>query len=91
MHLHNLMEDRVINIVNELLRGKNNICTCNRCKLDIAALTLNNLKPRYVVTGKGKLYAKTNMMNHQFDVDIIKEVTKSVSIVTANIHHEEED
>ena len=91
MHLHNIMEDEILNIINEILSNRKDICTCDRCKLDIAALTLNKLKPIYVVTGKGELYAKTDMMNNQFDVDIIKEVTKSVEIVNTNPHHGEGD
>ncbi len=50
--LHNLIEDEVIRITNELLKDREDICTCDKCKLDIAAIALNNLKPKYVVNRK---------------------------------------
>ena len=88
MKLHNLMEDEVIYIINELLKNREDICTCDKCKLDIAAITLNNLKPKYVVTEKGGLFAKVETLNYQFDVDLIKEVTKAAKIVGDEPQHE---
>lgn len=88
MKLHNLMEDEVIRIINELLKDREDMCTCDKCKLDIAAITLNNLKPKYVVTEKGGLFAKVEILNCQFDVDLIKEVTKAAKIVGDEPQHE---
>lgn len=88
MKLHNLMEDEVIRIINELLKDREDMCTCDKCKLDIAAITLNNLKPKYVVTEKGGLFAKVETLNYQFDVDLIKEVTKAAKIVGDEPQHE---
>ena len=81
MKLHNLMEDEVIRIIDEFLKDREDICTCDKCKLDIAAIALNNLKPKYVVTEKGSLFAKVDILDYQFDVDLIKEVTKAAKIV----------
>lgn len=87
MRLHNIMEDRVINITDDLMKGEKDFCTCDRCKLDVIALSLNSIKPRYVVTEKGELYGRTNMMNSQFDVDIVKEVTRSIDRVRKSPRH----
>lgn len=88
MELRNLMEDEVIYTINRLLKDKKNICTCDKCKLDIAAIVLNNLKPKYVVTDKGELYGKVNTLDFQFDADLIKEIVKAVKIVGAEPRHE---
>lgn len=92
MELKNLMEEEVVKTVEKLLEGKKNTyCSCKKCKLDITAIALNNLKPRYVVTEKGKLYGKLDTMDYQFDVDIIQEVTKAMEIVGKNPHHHRKD
>ena len=31
MELHNLLEDEVSNIINKLLKDKEDICTCDKC------------------------------------------------------------
>lgn len=88
MKLHNLIEDEVIRITNELLKDREDICTCDKCKLDIAAIALNNLKPKYVVTEKGGLFGRVDTLNYQFDVDLIKEITKAIKIVGNEPQHE---
>lgn len=91
MELKNLMEDEVMYIVNQLLSERKDMCTCNKCKLDIAAIALNVLPPRYVVTEIGKLYGKVDNMSYQLDVDIITEVTKAIEIVKNSPHHNRKD
>lgn len=88
MKLHNLVEDEVIRITNELLKNRDDVCTCDKCKLDIAAIALNNLKPRYVVTEMGGLLGRVNTMDCQFDVDLIKEITKAIEIVGSEPQHD---
>lgn len=89
MELHNLIEDEVVYTINKLLKEiEDDICTCDRCKLDMAAIALNNLKPKYVVTEKGSLYGKLDILDYQFDVDLIKEVTKAIQTVGESPHHE---
>ena len=88
MELRNLIEDEVIYTINRLLKDRKDICTCDKCKMDIAAITLNNLKPKYVITEKGKLYGKIDTIDYQFDADLIREIVKAIKIVGDNPHHE---
>ena len=88
MGLKNLMEEEVIYTINKLLKNREDMCTCYKCKLDIAAIALNALPPKYVVTEIGKLYGKVCNMNYQFDVDVIAEVTKSIDKVRSSPHHD---
>ncbi|QQY80601.1 competence protein ComFB [Keratinibaculum paraultunense] len=89
MNLKNLKEKQVMDVIDKILKNRDDVCKCNKCKLDIAAIALNNLKPKYVVTEKGSLYAKSNILDYQYDVDLIKEVTKAIEIVKEKPRHDE--
>lgn len=88
MKLHNIMEDKVADITNRLMKGDQDLCTCDRCKLDVIALALNEVQPKYVVTDKGSLYGRANLMTNQSDADIIKEVTRAIDIVRESPRHD---
>ncbi|NLV76509.1 MAG: late competence development ComFB family protein [Tissierellia bacterium] len=88
MKLKNLKEKQVMDTIDRIIRERDDICDCDRCRLDIAAIALNNLKPKYVVTEKGGLYAKVDILDYQYDVDLIKEVTQAIEIVNKQPHHE---
>jgi len=55
--------------------------------MDIKALALNNLPPKYVVSEEGELYVKTNELVRQFEVDIIKAITMAAIKVNNNKRH----
>ena len=87
MHvLHNLIEDSVEQVINELV-SDNFMCTCEQCRLDIAALALNGLPPRYVVTNKGASYARADLLEMQKYVDVIGAVTKAIKLVKDHPRH----
>lgn len=88
MVVKNFMENAVDELLDNVLNNLD-VCKCERCKLDIKALALNNLPPRYIVTEKGELYAKTNELIQQFEVDIIKGITMAALYVNSNKHHQE--
>ncbi|WP_353095897.1 late competence development ComFB family protein [Tissierella praeacuta] len=87
MELHNLIEDEVLNVINNIEKKVDIKCLCEKCKLDIAAIALNNLHPKYVVTEEGYLYSKVNSMNQQFNTDVIAAVTEAIEIVGRNPKH----
>lgn len=87
MHLHNTMEKAVFNIIDRVLSKKEDVCKCEKCKLDIIAIALNNLPPKYVVTEKGHLYSKVNEMEIQFEADIVKELVKAIETVSKSPQH----
>lgn len=84
--LHNLMEDSVLHAAAELM-SKENMCTCEQCRLDIAAIALNSLPPRYVVTSKGASYARADLLEMQKYVDIIGAITKAIKLVKEHPRH----
>lgn len=84
----NYMEIWVKEHMEELLKDSD-ICKCEKCKRDIYALSLNNLKPFYVATNRGRLITKASGMHQQLETDIIIEITKAINIVNNKPMHDE--
>lgn len=87
MIIKNFMEEVVFNLIEDVLKNVD-VCKCEKCKMDIAAIVLNNLPPKYVVTEQGELYSKINILLNQFGVDVISEITKAAILVSNNPHHQ---
>ena len=47
--LHNMTEDRVFDAIVTAMREHPDMCKCQDCALDVAAIALNNLPQRYCV------------------------------------------
>lgn len=86
MHIRNYMEEVVFNVMKEILEDLN-VCNCEKCILDIAAIALNDLPSKYVVTQKGELYTKVNNLKQQFEIDVISAITKAAILVKRNPRH----
>lgn len=78
-----LVYEFIDNVVEEM-----DLCRCERCRMDIAALALNSLSPKYVVSYDGILYAKMNLLYQQFEVDIMTAVSKAAIVIKENPRHE---
>lgn len=83
----NYMEKWVRDYMDELLEQSGG-CSCAKCKRDIFALALNNLKPYYVATNKGSVMAKLANAESQFETDIVIEITKAINKVQENPNHD---
>jgi len=89
--LFNVMEYTVSETLDEVLRSREDVCKCPRCRLDIMAIALNRLPPSYVVTSKGEVIARTNALRQQFKVDVIRAITEAIEIVSKTPHHSRKD
>lgn len=87
--LRNLVENDVIISVKEIMSDMDGVCACEKCMLDAAAIALNQLIPKYVVTDEGFLYSKLSLLDKQFNTDITTAVIKAIEIVSSNPRHEE--
>lgn len=85
--LRNFMEDAVTYKTNDILKTMN-ICKCEKCKLDIIAIALNELPPKYVVSQIGELFTKVNELTQQFEVDIESAIVKAAVQVAKNPKHD---
>lgn len=87
LKLKNFMEDVVIQILDEILTEKKDFCNCERCRLDIMAIALNHLPPKYTVTEEGEVFTKIQLLSQQFRADAMVEIVKAIEIVSKNPHH----
>lgn len=85
--LKNYMEEVVLNLLKGVLEDLD-MCKCELCVMDVAALALNDLPPKYIATEKGELYSKVNSLRNQFEVDVIASITKAAVAVKKSPRHE---
>lgn len=82
------------NVMEEIVRKEINncsnslgICTCESCMLDLIALTLNHMKPRYVNTEKGELMSKINQLSQTSQTEIVSTIATAAEIIKKNPRH----
>ena len=86
--IKNFMEDLIANKMPDVLRTMPEICQCSRCKMDMLAYALNNSPPKYVVSAKGKLYAKLNVLQGQFEVDVVRAIADAAVLIGSKPRHD---
>ena len=87
--LKNAMEDAVEYQLNNLLPTMPQVCSCEKCRLDMASYALNRLPPQYVRTNTGALYKKLTNSSVQEEVEVMAAVISAIKISTAQPKHEE--
>ena len=55
--------------------------------MDIMAIALNDVPPKYVVTDAGELFSKVRELEQQFEVDIETAIVKAAIYVSKNPKH----
>ena len=87
MQIKNYMEDLVWQRLDEVIASHSKACSCEKCRYDIAALALNFLPPRYVVTDQGETFTRIKSLEQQFNIDILTAITHAIQIVSKCPHH----
>lgn len=87
MQIYNYMEDIVRDTRESLISEREDVCKCQKCRLDIMARALNRLPPKYVVTDKGRMYTKLKEQEIQFRADVVQELTKAISHISKRPQH----
>jgi competence protein ComFB len=64
------------------------ICTCNDCVIDMAAMALNAVKPYYRFSLLGTLYAAQAMNEESYAASIREAVSNAVEKVRKNPSHD---
>lgn len=82
----NYMEDCVEQTLKTVLNDLD-VCKCENCIMDISAIALNSLKPKYVVTKKDIMYEKLALLQLQTEVDVITALTNAADVVKRNPRH----
>jgi competence protein ComFB len=65
-----------------------NVCRCNECIVDMAAMALNNVRPLYRVSLLGTLYAATAKEHKAYTDSITEAVAAAIKKVHSNPGHE---
>jgi competence protein ComFB len=83
----NVLESEVRSALDEYFATGYDGCTCDQCKNDIMAITLNQLTPQYSASQTGEAFIKAKLMADQLKIDILHEMTVAAEIVKKNQHH----
>jgi competence protein ComFB len=83
----NYMEEVTEEVLDNILPTQKDLCKCEHCRLDIIALALNRLPPKYVVTTLGRAHTKLEATKAQFRVDITTELVNAIKVVKNNPRH----
>ncbi|WP_432357470.1 late competence development ComFB family protein [Sporosarcina sp. UB5] len=85
MPVYNVMEEVVQGVLQQYEKELHLNCNCKRCKDDIMAIALNEIKPRYIVNSDLSPYIRaTHVADHQGATNILSTVVKAARIVSAN-------
>ncbi|WP_350344524.1 late competence development ComFB family protein [Proteinivorax tanatarense] len=87
MEILNYNEILVKEKLNEMWKEQKLLCKCKKCRLDVMALALNQLPPKYVVSEKGELYLKANSFNLQASTDVTKAIVDAMGKVERKPNH----
>jgi len=88
--LRNYTEDAVIEYLDKWYKEAD-VCQCDGCRLDVMAIMMNNLPPKYVVTDTGALYAQMDDFDPQHRIDFMSEMTLAAQIVNNRPRHKERE
>ncbi|MGM0651588.1 MAG: late competence development ComFB family protein [Bacillota bacterium] len=86
MELKNLMEMVVFHTIDDIKKYYD-FCDCQQCRLDISAIALNKIPPRYVVSSKGESYGRAELLAMQKDLDVLGIVLDAVKFVQKKPRH----
>ena len=85
-NLKNYMEDVVAKLTDKYLKDSE-VCHCEKCRLDIMALALNELPSAYVVTQRGEIFAAIDSTYPQSQVDAQVAVLNAIEMVKKSPKH----
>ena len=86
-YLYNVMENEVVEEAKVMIPKDPDVCQCEKCFYDICAIVLNSIKPHYITTTKGELFARTGKANWSEKRHITVEVLRAIEVVKQRKSH----
>ena len=87
--LKNEAEDLVLNeLEHQLVAFGPEVCRCNDCVVDMAAMALNAVKPMYFFSLLGTLYAAQAMNEQAYADGVQQAVAQAIAKVSTNPSHD---
>ncbi|MGQ9628771.1 MAG: late competence development ComFB family protein [bacterium] len=90
MELKNYVEDVVREVLDDLLRKREDICGCDQCRGDIMAYALNRLPTAYATTDLGKVVLRFHSEEADSRAVILRELLSAIEKVSRNPRHGKE-
>jgi len=87
MPLINVMEQIVSRKVESIWNSDAVRCKCEKCKIDVISLTLNQIKPRYISSPEGRIFVTMEVQNGPLDGEITAIINDSIHKVNDNPRH----
>jgi len=87
--LKNEAEQLVLNELEKQLQSQGTeLCRCNECIVDMAAMALNSIKPLYRFSLLGTLYAAQAMNEQSYAESVQQAVATAIAKVSTNPAHD---
>ncbi|MBU1108060.1 MAG: late competence development ComFB family protein [Candidatus Riflebacteria bacterium] len=84
--LVNKMENAVKQMAEQMMLDSN-VCKCSRCLLDVLAMALNTLPPKYVVTNIGNAVTSVDLDSSQWKANVTMAICNAINIVKGRPRH----
>lgn len=81
------MEVMVVEALDQWIKRGETCCQCVRCQMDMMALALNHLPPKYVVSQEGELYTQLAGLRIQSKTDVMHQVLEAIKKIRENPRH----
>jgi competence protein ComFB len=72
----------------QLAKAGEEVCRCNDCVMDMAAMALNNVKPLYHYSILGNLYAAQAKSDQAYADNVQQQVAQAIAKVSTNPSHD---
>ncbi|NHM28144.1 late competence development ComFB family protein [Desulfofundulus sp. TPOSR] len=82
-----VVNDLLSPVLEEYARRNPEVCTCPRCREDVAALALNQLPPCYVTSEKGVVLTRTALDRAPLKGQVVAAIVNAVRQVAASPRH----
>jgi len=84
--LVNKMENAVKQMAEQMMSGSG-VCSFSRCLLDVLALALNTLPPKYVVTNIGNAVTNVDLDSSQWKANVTMAICNAINVVKDRPRH----
>ena len=84
---HNLREEQVAQVLDDMLKERPEVCGCDRCRTDMAVFALNRLQPAYVASGLGETLTRVHAEEDQSRAQVAAQVAQAIKIIARNPRH----
>ena len=72
----------------QLEKAGEEVCRCNDCVMDMAAMALNNVRPLYHYSILGTMYAAQAKSDQSYADNVEQQVAQAISKVSSNPSHD---